>query len=326
MKTIVHGIAATFFLILGSVAAGFGQADFVRKPDRMVDIGTAKIFLNCTGKGGSPTVVIEAGAGAWSIHWRKVQSEVSKTNRVCTYDRAGLGKSTSGKMPRTAKQAALDLEQVLSKSNEPGPYVLVGHSYGGWVIRIFRDAYPERVAGMVLVDSAHHAQWEKLPMALQMVEAGISGFKTRFDALNSGKVGVESFPSGLPAPLKQEYYAALKQESMQQAFISELESSGLSAKQAGETKALGSLPLMVLSAGNSFAAFIPDNEQNKSMLAGLNSTWMEMQNELATLSKGSEHLISRNAHHSMNQDSPFLVAYSILLLTDKVKNLKEGKR
>ena len=321
----IFGSVLTFFLICGIASAVFGQVDFVRKPSRMVDIGSANIFLNCTGKG-SPTVVIEAGAGAWSIHWREVQSEVSKTNRVCTYDRAGLGKSTAGTMPRTAEQAAVDLERMLSKSGERGPFVLVGHSFGGWVIRKFQNANSEKVAGIVFVDSAHEAQWDRLPVASQMLDAGIGAFKKQFEALNSGAIGVEKFPSSLPPRLRQEFYDSLKLKKTQRAFVSELENSRLSAKQAGEANDLGSLPILVLSAGNSFAAFIPDNEQNKSMLAGLNNTWMEMQNELAALSTESEHLVSRNARHSMNQENPFLVAYSILLLTDKVKKLKEGKK
>ena len=317
---------ARYFGIAILVTAVFAASALSQAPrGKMVNIGSSKLFMNCTGSG-KPTVILEAGAGAWSIHWANVQAELAKSNRVCSYDRAGLGKSDAGEMPRTAKQAAADLEQLLSKSKETGPYILAGHSFGGWVIRLFQESNPDKVMAMAMIDSAHHAQWERLPAAEQMLKLGIGAFKKQFGALNSGEVGVEAFPSRLPPPLLREFHSALKLKKMQNAVLSEMENSVLSAKQAGNTKKLGGLPLMVLTAGNSFAAFLPDNEKNKPMLEGLNKGWMEMQVELAALSTNSKHLISRRALHTINQDSPKLVAYSIRLAAEMAKRAKKESR
>ena len=118
----------------------------------MVDVGGYRLHINCTGEG-SPTVVIKSGWGDMSASWGWVQPEVAKTTRVCTYDRAGMGWSKSSPQPRTAREYAKELHTLLAKANEPGPYVLVGHSMGGFTVIVYAHDYPAKVPGLVLVDS-----------------------------------------------------------------------------------------------------------------------------------------------------------------------------
>jgi pimeloyl-ACP methyl ester carboxylesterase len=133
-----------------STAAAFGP-----KPSgKLVDLGGHKLHFNCTGKG-SPTVVVENGLGDFSFDWILVQGEVSRFTRICTYDRAGYAWSDPGPMPRTFAQLNLELRDALGKLNERGPFLLVGHSFGGPVVRNFALAYPHDVAGIVLVDAAY---------------------------------------------------------------------------------------------------------------------------------------------------------------------------
>ena len=127
-------------------------------PGQMVDVGGYRMHIYCTGSG-SPTVVIEAGWGDSSAAWGWVQPEVAKTTRICTYDRAGMGWSEASSQPRTAREFAKELHTLLEKANEPGPYVLVGHSLGGYTMLVYAQDYPDEVAGMVLVDA------QKLPAA-----------------------------------------------------------------------------------------------------------------------------------------------------------------
>ncbi len=100
-------------------------------PGELVDVGGYRLHINCTGSG-SPTVVIEAGLGDWSTSWGFVQPEVAKTTQVCTYDRAGMGWSEAGPLPRDAAQFAKELHTLLQSANIPGPYVMVGHSLADW--------------------------------------------------------------------------------------------------------------------------------------------------------------------------------------------------
>jgi len=93
--------------------------------------------------------------GGSSLDWLRVQPEIAKFTRVCSYDRAGYGWSDSSPMPRTSLQIAEELKGLLTSAEERGPYLLVGHSFGGYNVRMFAKLYPSDVAGMVLVDAEH---------------------------------------------------------------------------------------------------------------------------------------------------------------------------
>jgi pimeloyl-ACP methyl ester carboxylesterase len=124
---------------------------------KLVDLGGHRLHVNCTGHG-NPIVVVENGLGDFSFDWSLVQARVANSTRVCTYDRAGYAWSDPGPKPRTFAQLNLELLDALSKLGEKGPFVLVGHSYGGPVVRNFALTYLGQVAGMVLVDAAFEGQ------------------------------------------------------------------------------------------------------------------------------------------------------------------------
>lgn len=115
------------------------------------DIGGRSLYLECSGTG-SPTVVMDAGLGDTHTVWKGVAPAVSKLARTCTYDRAGLGSSDAAPKPRSSTDVVADLHTLLKAAKIPGPYVLVGHSFGGISVRLFASTYPTDVAGIVLVD------------------------------------------------------------------------------------------------------------------------------------------------------------------------------
>src|ERR1051326_6282542 len=122
-------------------------------PARMVDVGGHRLHVTCLGTG-SPTVVIERGLGDWSASWRSwVQPEAARTIRVCAYDRAGMGYSEPGPLPRTAAHFAQELHRLLQHADIRGPYFVVGHSSGSLTVRVSADAYPAEVVGVVLIES-----------------------------------------------------------------------------------------------------------------------------------------------------------------------------
>ena len=127
-------------------------------PGRLVDIGGGqRLHLNCRGTG-APAVVFESGAGDFSFVWSLVQPDIARRTTACSYDRGGYAWSDPGRRPRTYRQLALELHTALAQAGVPGPYLLVGQSYGGLVARGFAAAYPREVSGMVLVDAAHEDQ------------------------------------------------------------------------------------------------------------------------------------------------------------------------
>ena len=123
-------------------------------PGSLVDLGGYRLHLNCSGRNG-PTVVLIAGGGDFSFDWGLVQPDVARFARVCSYDRAGSAWSDPGPRPSTMRQEAFELHTLLKLAAIKGPFVLVGHSIGGLIARVYAEQYPGEVAGMVLVDSTH---------------------------------------------------------------------------------------------------------------------------------------------------------------------------
>src|SRR5574339_399903 len=180
------GFALALFLglaLVGYIYEPLAEAANARAypaPGQLVDVGGYRLHISCSGSG-SPTVVIVAGLGDWSTTWGGVvQPEVAKTTRVCTYDRAGLGWSDTSPLPSDAAQFAKELHTLLQNANVPGPYVMVGHSLGGFIVRVFAHDYASEVAGVVLVDSMNPKQvTQSLSNKLALVyslQAGLTRF------------------------------------------------------------------------------------------------------------------------------------------------------
>jgi len=129
-------------------------------PGTMIDVGGYNLYLNCTGSG-SPTVILEAGLSGDFTSWNTTQPEIAKFTQVCSYDRAGLSYSDPGPKPRNAILTTSDLHTLLTKANITPPYILVGHSFGGLLIRRYYFEYPDEVAGMVFIESLTEDWWDE---------------------------------------------------------------------------------------------------------------------------------------------------------------------
>ena len=216
-------------------------------PGQMVDVGGYRLHLNCTGSG-SPTVVIESGWGDLSASWGWVQPEVAKTTRICTYDRAGMGWSEASPEPRTAREFAKELHTLLAKANEPGPYVLVGHSMGGYTVRVYAHDYPDEVAGLVFIDPQNLSVSEVATPkpAPKPGQTSLPALMARIGLarLLAGPLGsIQNLPEGD----KQAYTAYSVTTRGAQALSDEFIGMSEGGAQARAVTTLGALPLIVLS-------------------------------------------------------------------------------
>jgi pimeloyl-ACP methyl ester carboxylesterase len=271
-------------------------------PGQMVDVGGYRLHINCTGSG-SPTVVIESGWGDMSASWGWVQPEVAKTTRVCTYDRAGMGWSEASPQPRTAREFALELHTLLAKANEPGPYVLVGHSMGGYTVRVYAHDYPAEVAGLVLIDPQNLSVSEvatpkptpkpgQTSLPVLMARIGLA-------RLLAGPLGsIQNLPEGD----KQAYTAYSVTSRGTQALTDEFIGMSEGGAQARAVTTLGALPLIVLSRGKDMDA---DSAASQA--------------RYLQLSTDSQHLIADQSGHRIMIDQPEAAIAAIVKMVEKLQ-------
>lgn len=165
-RRIAFGMADFLLLVLAAgalfqIIATSSDEGKYPPPGKMFAINGHELHINCTGSG-SPTVLLEAGLGGGSLDWSLVQPEVAKFGRVCSYYRAGFAWSSPGVGRRDAVAITDELHQLLRAAEAASPYVLVGHSIGGIYVQLFAAQHADEVAEVVLVDSSHQDQLERV--------------------------------------------------------------------------------------------------------------------------------------------------------------------
>jgi len=271
-------------------------------PGHLVDEGGYQMHIDCTGQG-TPTVVLDSGLGDSYISWHRVQPRIASFTRVCSYDRAGLGYSDSSPQPRTSKVMAEELHMLLQDAGISQPFILVGHSLGGFNIRLFASIYPSEVAGMVLVDSSHPEQQKRFPQALNDLD------KTW---VREQEFLAFSMPFGIPRLLgfcdaDGAVRAADCNFHSAREGVRELKAISDSAAQTASAGALGELPLAVLSSDPER----PEPDLPEDLVKPTHDAWQQMQNELAQLSTRSTHVIAKNSGHYIQFDRSDLVIAAI---------------
>jgi pimeloyl-ACP methyl ester carboxylesterase len=260
-----------------------------------VDIGGRALFLQCTAPGdpAAPTVILEAGLAADHSSWAQVQPVAAAHARVCSYDRAGLGQSDPGPSPRDAAMISADLAALLKSAAVPGPYLLVGHSFGGLFARRFAADNSASVAGLVFVDAVHEEWWARalaaLPPETPDDSQRLQGFR-RF--LTSEVADPARNAEGVDIPA--------------------------TAEQVRAAGSLDARPVVVLTAGISdvLAPGLPPEVQ-----ARLDALLQdELPRELAGLSSDSTVVVVPDSGHNIPQQRPDMVVLAIQAVLAAVAN------
>jgi pimeloyl-ACP methyl ester carboxylesterase len=279
-------------------------------PGQIIDVGGYNMHIDCTGQG-SPVVVLDSGLGDSYISWRKVQPEIAKVTRVCSYDRAGLGYSDSSPRPRTSNFIAEELHTLLQNARVTGPIVLVGHSMGGYDVRLYASLYRNDVAGMVLVDASHPEQQKRFPPALNDLDASWIREEEFLEFVT---------PFGIPRLLgfcahDVEVRAAECNLHSVREGVAELKAISESATQTASTGSLGDMPLAVLSHDPN----TPQPDLPEDLVKPTNDAWQQMQTELAHLSTRGTQVIAKGSGHYIQLERPGIVVDAIRKIVDQVR-------
>jgi len=263
-----------------------------------VDVGGYELYYICVGEG-SPTVILEAGGGRDSTEWDLVMLYYHKSTRICAYDRAGLGNSNSAPEPRSYADATRDLHALLQNAPIKGPYVLVGHSGGGMMVRLYANQYPDDVVGVVLVDSAHPDMGDRLLTALPTETPGED------ESLDTWR----------------RYATVLSSSDGRGVYAIDGMDMLTSNAQVRAVTSLGDLPLAVVSRSPDNPILMPGipslpDEINIPLL----QQWQDMQTELEGLSTNSTRFIADHSGHGIPEEEPRLVVEAIRFIADEYRS------
>ena len=296
-------------------------------PGRLVSVGTHRLNLYCMGSG-SPAVIFDSGWGDWAPAWSKVQPEIAKWTRTCSYDRAGTGFSDPGPMPRTSVRIAQELHTALHRAGVRGPYILVGSAFGADNVRTFADLYMDEVAGLVLDDADptdvepapmredEHRAHADIPSDLRDCRNAIAEHKS-LAAQDPGRsqppptCAQQFFFRGLP---EAEWSPALNAKvleiaqtkvAMYDAYASEMEQTASDETWLQQhRRSLGSRPIRVLTSGNHGVGHLeskppdtPKHLQYEQETTLAQASWL-------ALSSNAKQIFPRNSSEYIQFDEP----------------------
>jgi pimeloyl-ACP methyl ester carboxylesterase len=299
-------------------------------PGELIDVGGHRLHVTCSGAD-RPPVVLEAGIAASSLSWAAVVPSIARFTRVCTYDRAGLAWSDMPSCPRTFDRIVQELGTVIARVASGERCILVGHSFGSFIVRGYAMRYPDTVAGLVLVDPAvewlqpdaerayrlRRAQYLArlgaglahvgIPrVCLALLIGGAPAAPQRFSRLFGATVAqtlarlvneVRKLPPAL-YPLMQEFWSEPKCYLAMADYLGALERDGAAIARIASPP---EIPTIVISSGNQSAEHI------------------EMQRRLADASHAGKHVVAVRSSHWVQLDAPELVSAAVQELVIRLR-------
>lgn len=305
LKSIVSGLLIFLVTLVGVILAGGAivRAQVEARypaPGRLVDVGGYKLHIHCRGEG-SPTVVILAGSAIPSTYYWLIQDETAKRTRVCVYDRAGYAWSDEGSGDLSPLRQVEDLKVLLSNAGIEPPYILAGHSYGGYVARLYAQSYTGEVAGLVMIDSAHEDQWTNFPASIrESAEQMYAGPNKPFNVFLM--VLLRSLQALLPIenPMANyfpaevaEVLTAIQKLHPSIVYTVKAEVSDMALGRSPRIASLGRTPMIVITHG------IPVNLMSQSAAANADfeRVNLEMQTRLLSLSSDTKQVFAEQSNH-----------------------------
>lgn len=328
-------ISKLIFLMAFCYSALFGftqskDSCIIKPSEVLVDAGGHKLHMDIQGAG-SPVVIFENGSGDFSFIWSLVQPEIAKLTKTISYDRAGFACSEQGPLPRTGRQICWELHLALKNAGVHPPYILVGQSFGGFIVRAFARYYPDEVEGMVLVEAVQEDQkifmGGDTPMRIRDFAKGriAPEVQTFFvpspDTLISSStmpIDIDPLFKRFPENIQRRQMWAQSQPHYIPAVQAEMDwspedVSNLYQHSNAKEYLLGNRPLIVMTRGKGGFEGRKDSLQlEKERLAA--------QEQLVHLSSNSKYVIDKNSGHNIHVEDPGAVIEAIKEVLIAVKN------
>lgn len=284
-----------------------------KPPGKLIDVNGRKMHIYCIGNK-SPTIILDSGTGGFSLEWKDIQHSLSQYVRVCAYDRAGYGWSDMGPLPRTTKRITHELHTLLQNAGIHGPYIMVGHSFGGFTAQYFARYFNHEIAGIVLIDSSHEEQVYRLPengkdVVRRSLHQDRSNMVTR-------SVLHEHFPKEVAAVAQQ----LMTRWTALLTWREEMANYALSSRELRDVhdRPILEIPIVVLTRGKRVWPNTPYGD-------AMETVWKELQDELSSLNGNSTHIIAENSGHVIHLDEPELVVDAIHDVLDFVEKELDGQ-
>jgi len=304
LRALRYLVAAEFAIVVVAAVIGFNYERHARAresaqfhpPGRLVDIGGYRLHLYCTGSGG-PTVILEHGHRATYLDWFRVQPELAKFTRVCSYDRAGYGWSDPSSKERLPSLMAEELHALLRAAGEKPPYILVGHSFGALNAVTFAHKFPMEVAGVVLVDGSRPQSLRQLPWR------GKLWFRAMQITMPFGLPRWRGWCGGGPEETAREKVALTCRSEFLETVLREDSAFPRVAVDMNALSSLGNVPLAVIARDPALGENSAAEARN-----------IQRQRESATLSTNSSFIVAEGSAHDVPLARPDVIVNAVKIL------------
>jgi pimeloyl-ACP methyl ester carboxylesterase len=261
--------------------------------------------IHCRGNG-SPTIIVEQGIGGPSIDWNQINDQMAQITRVCDYDRAGMGYSEPAYKPTLAVDVVRNLHALLAEANIDDDLVLVGWSAGGMYAREYYRQFPDRLKGMVLVDSPHEQSFQRMPPQPSNQEnldrLMRKYYLAQFGWLRlNGEIEDQYANSPLPEHDRKRLVAIFEKSHTYRTLVDEGVGLEQDFSRGAMPPNLGDLPVVVIAEGKPRHPYLQEN------LALLHT----LQKELAGLSSDGQFIIAENSAHFIHRTEPELILKAV---------------
>jgi pimeloyl-ACP methyl ester carboxylesterase len=325
MKSIYKRVISIFSVVTSLVGLGILYQTLAENKDKkhfpppgnLFDIGGLRLHAICKGKG-KPPVILEAGLGCTHLDWSRVMLAIAKKTQVFAYDRGGYGWSDPCLKPRTGIRMVAELNALLKKAGVSAPYILVGHSYGGLLVRLYASQYPEDVTGIILVDGSPEDQREHFPGPKSVRERFSQEiqwqiFRLRPLMARIGIIRLKKQPNGyinpLPEQIKPMATAIGLQSRAYDWLWTEEPAIEATCEEVRNSVIPNHIQTTVLAAGQS----IQIEEYQK--------IWLRLQQDLAQKMPNNTFEIVEGSGHHIHLDQPEKVIQVIIQLVEKVRRI-----